>query len=219
MNETRFSFNRLALVTLIVFSVFALGLLVFARLRVPPDRAINPLPVISQVPAFTLTNELGRAVTGADLRGQVWVADIIFTRCAGPCPRMTKKMSELQAAIPPGLPVKLVTLTTDPEFDQPAILKAYGTRFGADFPRWMFLTGTKLEIAKVAADGLKLSAVAKPAAERTNADDLFIHSTMFVVVDKAGRVRGVYESTGEGVNWSEVRPKLLADVQRLANEN
>ncbi len=218
MSKTRSSFDRLALVTLIVFSVFALGLLVFARLRAPRDDAINPLPVISQVPAFTLTNELGRTVTRADLRGQVWVADIIFTRCAGPCPRMTQKLSDLQNAVPRELPVKLVTLTTDPEFDQPAILKAYGGRFGADFRRWMFLTGAKLEIAKVAADGLKLSALEKPPAQRTNADDLFIHSTMFVVVDKAGRVRGVYESTGEGVNWSEVRPKLLADVRQLARE-
>ena len=46
----------------------------------------KPLPVIGPVADFTLTNQNGRAVLLADLRGRVWVADVIFTRCPGPCP-------------------------------------------------------------------------------------------------------------------------------------
>ena len=40
-----------------------------------------------------------------------------------------------------------MTLTTDPDYDTPAVLKKYGERFGADFRRWTFLTGTKAQIA------------------------------------------------------------------------
>src|SRR2546423_7979672 len=94
------------------------------------SRAIDLRP-IAQLPDFTLTNQDARAVSLADLRGQVWVADIIFTQCAGPCPTMTQRMSELQALAP----VRLVTLTTDPEHDRPEVLKKYGERFNANFDR------------------------------------------------------------------------------------
>ena len=59
-----------------------------------------PLPVYGAVPGFSLTNQSGRLVSLADLRGQVWVGDIIFTRCPGLCANMTRQMSELQAALP-----------------------------------------------------------------------------------------------------------------------
>src|SRR5579859_2367114 len=75
----------------------------------------RPLPVYGQVADFSLTNQEGRAISLADLRGHVWVADIIFTRCPGPCLKMTRQMKGLQAALPPGTDVRLVTLTTDPD--------------------------------------------------------------------------------------------------------
>src|SRR5208283_2534015 len=100
-------------------------------------------------------------VTLATLRGHVWVADIIFTRCGGPCPRMTRQMKDLQEALPANSQARLVTLTTDADFDTPAVLKAYGERFGADFNRWLFLTGTKPGIANLAIDSLKLTAIEK----------------------------------------------------------
>src|SRR6476659_2861158 len=112
------------------------------------------LPRLSQVQPCTLTNQLGQVVTSRDLLGKVWVGDIIFTRCGGPCPKMTEEMSKLQNALLPGEPLEFVTLTTDPEYDTPAALKSYGQKFGADFSRWMFLTGTKAQIKNLAADSL-----------------------------------------------------------------
>ena len=85
------------------------------------------------------------------MTNRVWVADIIFTRCAGPCPVITGHMKSLEDALPKTSDAKLVTLTTDPDFDTPAMMKRYGERFGADFNRWMFLTGTKAEIAALGA--------------------------------------------------------------------
>src|SRR2546421_6448448 len=90
----------------------------------PEETKAIDLRPIAQLPEFTLTNQDGRAVSLADLRGQVWLADIIFTKCAGPCPKMTQRMSELQAV----LPARLVTLTTDPEYDRPEVLKKFGER-------------------------------------------------------------------------------------------
>ena len=92
-----------------------------------------PLPVLGDIADFTLTNQDSELTALATLSNHVWVADIIFTRCAGPCPVMTAQMKSLQDALPANSTAKLVTLTTDPDFDAPVILRKYGERFGADF--------------------------------------------------------------------------------------
>jgi cytochrome oxidase Cu insertion factor (SCO1/SenC/PrrC family) len=178
----------------------------------------RPLPVYGQIADFSLTNQNGRAVSLADLRGQVWVADIIFTRCPGPCLKMTKQMKALQDALPPDSPTKLVTLTTDADFDTPPVLKAYAKRFEADPQRWMFLTGTKRGIANLAIDSLKLTAIEKKPEERESPQDLFVHSTIFVIADKRGQLRGVFETTGEGIDPQNVKQQILAAVGRLERE-
>ena len=178
----------------------------------------KPLPVLGQIAPFTLTNQNNTAVSLSDLKGHVWVADIIFTRCQGPCPRMTKQMRELQDSIPPTSQAKLISLTTDPEYDTPQILKRYAERFGADSNRWMFLTGSKREIASLAADSLKLTALEKPPEERQTPEDLFIHSTIFAIVDKEARLRGVFETTGEDVDPQKAKAQILAAVRRLERE-
>lgn len=184
-----------------------------ARAMLPP-----PLPVYGQIADFSLTNQDGRAVSLADLRGHVWVADIIFTRCAGPCLRMTKQMKDLQAALPAGSDAKLVTLTTDPEYDQPPILKTYAGRFGAQPNRWMFLTGTKPQIASLAIGSLKLTAIEKKPEERQSDQDLFVHSTIYVLVDQRAQLRGVFETGGEGVDPQEAQARVLAGIRRLEQE-
>jgi len=179
----------------------------------------SPLPVISAVAPFTLTSQASQPVTLADFTNHVWLADIIFTRCAGPCPRLTQQLRQVQDLLPKDSGAKLVTLTTDPEFDTPAVLKKYGERFGADFNRWTFLTGTKSEIASVAANSLKLSAQPVRLEEQKDAADLFIHTTIFVIVDKHAQLRGFFETGGDGVDWTNaVLPKILKSVRQLENE-
>ena len=183
------------------------------------SRALPQLRVIGPVADFTLTNQDGRISTLADFTNRVWLADIIFTRCAGPCPRLTQQMRQVQDSLPKDSGAKRVTLTTDPEFDTPAVLKKYGERFGADFNRWTFLTGTKSEIAGVAANSLKLSAQPVKPEEQKNSADLFIHTTIFVIVDKHAQLRGFFETGGDGVDWTNaVLPKILKSVRQLENE-
>ncbi len=179
----------------------------------------GPLPVLGQIAGFTLTNQDDRVTTLADLTNHVWVADIIFTRCAGPCPRLTRQMKSLQDRLPAGSSARLVTLTTDPGFDSPAILKRYGEHAGADFNRWIFLTGTPREIGQLASGSLKLSSQPVKLDQQQNPVDLFIHTTLFVVVDKHARWRTYFETGGDGVDWTnDVEPKILAAVHQLENE-
>jgi protein SCO1 len=199
----------------------AFGLLGMAYLiSLPPmiNRHKAALPILGQIADFTLTNQNGQLTTLADLTNHVWVADIIFTRCAGPCPRMTRQMESLQDLLPATSAAKLVTLTTDPGFDTPPVMKKYGERFNADSNRWTLLTGTKKEIAALASGSLKLSAVPVKSEEQKDAADLFIHTTIFVVVDRHAQLRGVFETGGEGVEWTNVQPHILATIRQLEHE-
>jgi cytochrome oxidase Cu insertion factor (SCO1/SenC/PrrC family) len=177
-----------------------------------------PISVIGPVADFTLTNQDGQITTLADLTNHVWLADIVFTRCAGPCPRLTQQMKSLQEKLPAGSTAKLVTLTTDPEFDSPTVLKKYGERVNADFNRWTFLTGTKREIAQLASGSLKLSTMPVKLEDQKDAADLFIHGTLFVVVDKHARLRTYFETGGDGVDWATVQPKILETIRQLEAE-
>ena len=194
-------------------------LVILVRHPGEPRRASEQLPIIGPVADFTLTNHFGAPVTLADLQGHVWVADIIFTRCAGPCPEMTRKMRQLQAALPLSSRARLVTLTTDADHDTPQVLARYAERYGADPGRWSFLTGDKVAIANLAIDSLKLTAVEKAPEDRTDPNDLFVHSTIFVVVDKQGRLRGAFESVGEHLSWPEARQAILRAVATLEEES
>jgi protein SCO1/2 len=198
---------------LVLITLMLVGLLVQIR-----SRAKAELPMLGQVADFRLTNQNGQAVSLADLRGHVWVGDIVFTRCPGPCLKMSRQMKELENALPEKSDSKLVTLTTDPDYDTPAILKTYSERFSADTNQWMFLTGTKEQIRKLGRDSLKLTAIEKAPQERENSDDLFIHSTIFVLVDRNGQLRKTFETTGEGIDPKEVQEKILADVKQLERE-
>jgi len=205
------SAQRWPLAILVGFGLFItlLGLLYLLSLaEYGQSRRKASLPVLGQITDFTLTNQDDAVTTLADLSNRVWVADIIFSRCAGSCPIMSTEMKSLQDALPSTSEARLVTLTTDPDFDTPAVLKKYGERYGADFQRWTFLTGTKNALAGLAAGSLKLGSTPVAPQDRQNADDLFVHSTIFVVVDKQARLRGVFQTEGQDVDWARVKPQI-----------
>ena len=185
----------------------------FGKRPEPLPKTAEPLPIISRLEPFSLTNQLGQTITLDSLRGRVWVADVIFTRCAGPCLQMTQRMHELRNALGTNAPVELVSFTTDPEFDTSEVLQGYARRLGAESPHWQFVTGRKTDLARVMIDGLKFTALGKKPEERTDPADLFIHSTFFVVVDKQGRARKVVEGLE-----SDYRVQVLMAVAELAKE-
>lgn len=162
--------------------------LLFVRSRLAP-----PPPVLGTVNDFTLTNQHGRAVSLQDLRGRVWVADIIFTRCAGPCLKMTRCLREVQQSLAGRPDVALVSITTDPDYDTPAVLQRYAARFRVDQTQWHFLTGPRSAIQALATRDLMLMSVATRPEDRVSEDDLFLHSTKLVVLDRQGRLRGLFD--------------------------
>jgi cytochrome oxidase Cu insertion factor (SCO1/SenC/PrrC family) len=182
-----------------------------------------PLPVIGQIPDFHLTNQNDEAVSLASLNGKVWIADIIFTRCPGPCRTMTKTLATLQSSLPADQPLRFVTLTSDPDYDTPPVMKKFAAEFAADPARWWFLTGNKPEIRSLAVNDFKFVVVERKPEDRSVPDDLFIHSTWFALVDQRGQVRGWFDSDGhEHATFesedSETPARLQAAIQQLLRQ-
>src|SRR5208282_3117304 len=105
---------------------------------------------------------------------------------------MSAHLQSMQDTLPAGLPIKLVSFTTDAAFDTPEVLKKYAARYGARDGQWFFLTGTKAALRRATAEGLKLGVTDKPPGDRDDAEDLFIHSQKLVVIDQDGQIRGYF---------------------------
>jgi protein SCO1/2/putative membrane protein len=155
-------------------------------------------------PAFKLTDQNGQALTNKDLKGKVWVVDFIFTRCGGACPVMTQKMIELASKVH-SANARFVSISVDPAYDTPAILKEYAARQGASDPRFIFLTGDVNGIYDLAQKGFHLHAA--PAHE----GNPIVHDEHFLLIDGKGDVRGAYTS-----NDPEAMTHLAADTERLS---
>jgi cytochrome oxidase Cu insertion factor (SCO1/SenC/PrrC family) len=173
-----------------------------ARFDLPADSEA----VVGALHEFELVERSGRAVRLADLRGAPFVLAFVFTTCSGPCPRISGAMSELQRELA-GSPVRLVTVSVDPETDTPEVLSRYARSLGADPERWLFLTGDERQI-----DALALSALAARAKDPSAPVGMQVtHSTRLLVVDAAGRIRGLYPGeTGEGRQAARERALWLA---------
>jgi len=179
------------------YLIAAAGLLLFGCAQKNP-----PLPVYGQVPPFELTSETGQPFDSKSLAGKVWVADLIYTTCPGPCPRMSSLMREVQQASSALPDVRLISFTVDPEHDTPEVLARYAARYQAQPERWRFLTGSREALNHLAFDAFKLNSV----------DGSLNHSTRFVLLDRQSRIRGYY-----GTDEDPVR-RLLIDIRRVLGE-
>jgi protein SCO1/2 len=169
---------------------------------------ISPrLERFAPAPGFQFTAQDGSTVTTDDLKGKVWVANFIFTRCLGPCPVMTSRMAELNQRLGGKVKdVQLVTFTVDPEHDTPAVLKEYSEKVGASPNKWKFLTGPKTVMDETVMKGFL-----QPLSN--DQEGMPIHSTRFVLVDKDGWMRGFQDG-----NDPEVVQKLLMDIGDILRE-
>lgn len=160
------------------------------------------------VPEFSLIESSGRKVSRDDLLGKVWVADFIFSRCSGPCPTLSQNMHLFELALEGEPDARFVTLTLDPANDTPEVLADYARRFHADPQRWLFLTGDDQPAIHQLVEKGFLQAV-----KAATADAPIVHSTYFVLVDRAGRMRGFFDGLD-----AESRSRVPAAVRALLAE-
>ena len=196
-------------VWVIVFAVAAalIGGAYLSLKNTRPAEPSAPLEKFALVPNFQFNDQTDVPFGSENLKGKIWVANFIFTRCKGPCPLISTRMADLNSKlnkIRDG--VELVSFTVDPEYDTPAVLANYGELLGANPANWKFLTGPATAINDFVVKGLLQPLSKEP-------DGTPAHSQRFVLVDGEGWIRGF--QNGED---PEVVQKLMVDIGELLRE-
>jgi protein SCO1/2 len=203
-----------------VFAVALAGILAAAfwtgpsrgpRLGGWDQKPLEGLGRFGTVPDFSLVERSGRTIQLSDLKDKIWVVNFIYTSCKDSCPLQSAEMAKLQSDLEDRKEVRLLSISVDPERDTPEVLSAYAERFRADPERWLFLTGKKDEIYRLAQQGFRLSAV--PASQVGQKSAEILHSPRFVLVDDRAEIRGYYDS-----NDPEALRRARQDVRRLLRE-
>ena len=193
---------------------FLAGIVTLTLIRPLLRREPEPPPVLSQLPAFSLTDQEGRAYGSAELTGQVYITSFFFTRCPSICPALMHDVRKLQDGFAErGVEgVRLVSITVDPENDTPAVLKQYGQLLKADFGRWTFLTGPPAEVEALVVGGFK-TPMDRAESGPGSAMDI-AHTGKIVLVDGSGRIRGYYGTDEMGLDEAFNRAQHVLKEQR-----
>jgi protein SCO1/2 len=152
-----------------------------------------------KIPEFSFINQNGEIVNNATYTGQIYIADFFFTSCPGICPKLTKNMASLQEAYKNDDTIKLLSHTVMPWKDSVSVIKDYGLKHNVNSNKWHMVTGDKGALYSIARTGY----FADEDFIKTQDENNFIHTENFVLVDKQGFIRGVYNGT------------LEIDVERL----
>jgi protein SCO1 len=165
--------------------------------------------IFHSIPPFEFVNQDGKKITDKDYEGKIYVADYFFTTCQSICPKMATELLRVQEKFQytKGL-VQILSHTVNPENDSVPVLKDYSEMIHADNSMWNFVTGDKKQLYDIARNGYLVNAM-----EGDGGKDDFIHSELFVLVDKEKHIRGIYDGTDiKAVN------NLLEDIKVLMAE-
>lgn len=148
------------------------------------------------------------------VQGKIAVVGYVFTNCPDICPLTTNNMRLVQDRIKEaGIKgVEFVTISFDPEFDTPSVLKEYAEVRKLDTSNWIFLTGDKNVTDQVVKD---VGVVAVPS-DSTKMDDgtmmyFYVHTDRINLMDEQGRIRGSYSGSQANID------KIVNDIKTLAN--
>lgn len=168
---------------------------------------------------FELTERSGRVVHKSDLEGHPWVVSFIFTNCAGPCAKVSAAMQRLQKEFFADTDLRLVTITVDPERDQPEQLSKYAAGYMADPDRWLFLTDPSKLKDKIypLINGSFLMPVQEAEGELRAPGFEFIHTNNVLLVDEHGVVQGKWLSTDEA-EFSQLRRELKKRLKKMTKD-
>jgi len=138
---------------------------------------INTVPWIQE---FHLTDQESNKFFSKDLIGDVWIGNFFFVACPGICVEQNQYLVGLQQRLV-NHPAQIVSISTDPNSDTPARLKAYARGLGADLSSWTFLTGDGSLIKRTSAEFFRAYSSGGH------------HTSLLFAVDRWGNVRGEFD--------------------------
>jgi protein SCO1/2 len=173
---------------------------------------------IGKAPDFSLVNQNGQTITQADYAGKVYVLEFFFSTCPTICPKMNANMKEIEKEFFGSPNFGIASITINPEYDTPEVLKAHADALGVKSTNWHFLTGDADYIMNIANKGFNLY-----AGQNKNVAGGFEHSGFFALIDKNGNIRSRKDTYGNPIVYYDgIEPEgvkqLVQDIKLLLNE-
>jgi len=162
--------------------------------------------IFHKVSDFYFMGHNNSPVTNLTVNGKIYVADFFFTHCPTICPIMTKNLAEFHKNTADIEELIIVSHTIDPERDSITRLNEYIELLDLETrDDWFFVRGSQEYTYDIGKYQYLVNADIDPAAEGG-----FLHSEHFVLVDREGRIRGMYE----GTDPQQVK-QLEVDIRQL----
>ena len=143
------------------------------------------------VPDFSFIDQHGKTITNEDYDGKVYVVEFFFTTCPSICPIMNENMLKIQNEFFGNPNVGIASITIDPEYDTPEVLKEYAAKYKITKPQWHLLTGEKEKIFQLANNSFNLY-----VGQAAEAEGGFEHSGFFALIDQEGKIRSRIDENG-----------------------
>lgn len=161
------------------------------------------------VPEYVFTDQDSNLFTNENVEGKIHVANFFFTSCPAICPAMIEQMRRLQENTSDIEELMFLSHTIDPKRDTIPKLNAYIAERNLNTENWSFLYDSDRDyIHDLAKTGYIINAM-----EDAEADGGFLHSEHFILIDREGHIRGLYEGTDP--NKVDL---LEADIRKLIKE-
>ena len=157
---------------------------------------------------FSFINQYHDTITEKTVSDKIYIADFFFATCQSICPKMSSQLVNVQEAFKKDKDILILSHTVNPVHDSVAVLHGYAQSYGALKNKWHFLTGSKKMIYDMARYSYLINAL-----EEDGSEEGFLHSELFVLVDKHKRIRGMYDGTD-----SVAVVKLISDIHLLKQE-
>ncbi|MGV3630156.1 MAG: SCO family protein [Bacteroidota bacterium] len=163
--------------------------------------------IYPRIPAFKFLNQDSVWISSKDLKGKIWVANFFFTSCPTICPKMTSQMKRLSILTKDlEKEIEFLSFSINSDNDRPHVLKRYIAHNGITAKNWQFFTGKpEAEVHLLGDENFLVN-----AREDLGSEGGYAHSEAFVLVDKEGYIRGMYN----GTDTQEV-DKLHKDLRKL----
>ena len=181
---------------------------VLAVVWVVSCRQSDPLPVLFEIPAFSLVDQDGAVFKSETLSGRPYLVNFFFSTCPTIC---VTNMAAIKAMHErwndAGRAHRIVSITVDPDNDTPEVLKNYGLKLGSSFDRWAYLTGETASVRSLITEGFKTW-----MGERETNEDGVVdigHGARVLLVDGAGRLRGLFDTNTNGLEQLSVAMESL----------
>lgn len=161
-----------------------------------------------EIPDFSLINQDGKPIRFHQYKGRALLLTFIYTRCPLPdyCPLMTDNFAQINKALQDNATLyqktHLLSISIDPEYDQPAVLRAYGLRYNEqkDFAHWELAAGKPEEVKRVAQHfGLAYQ----------TAEDQIVHNLQTALIAPDGTFVKIYR----GNDWNPA--EIISDIEKL----